>query len=103
MKPTTGRRVFLIINTVVLGLLAALCLFPLINILAMSFSGSTAVAAGKVTVFPVDFNLYAYQYVIGKRDFWKALLRSVERVAIGLPLNMLLTILKRLRSAVSWQ
>ena len=93
MKPTAGRKIFVVINTCLLSLLALLCLFPLLNILAMSFSGSTAVAAGKVSVFPVDFNLYAYNYVIGKRDFWNALRRSVVRVALGLPLNMILTIL----------
>ncbi|MGN0971407.1 MAG: carbohydrate ABC transporter permease [Aristaeellaceae bacterium] len=93
MKPTASRKVFIVINTLVLALLAALCLFPLINILAMSFSSSTAVAAGKVSIFPVEPNLYAYQYVIGKRDFWTSLQRSALRVVIGVPLNMILTIL----------
>ena len=93
MKPTASRKVFIVINTLLLALLAALCLFPLINILAMSFSSSTAVAAGKVSIFPVEPNLYAYQYVIGKHDFWTSLQRSALRVAIGVPLNMILTIL----------
>ena len=93
MKKSKGRIVFEVINVIVLSLLSFACLFPLLNILAMSFSSSTAVAAGKVSIFPVEFNLYAYDYVVGKADFWKALLRSVERVAIGLPLNMILTIM----------
>lgn len=87
MKKSKGRIVFEVINVIVLSLLSFACLFPLLNILAMSFSSSTAVAAGKVSIFPVEFNLYAYDYVVGKADFWKSLLRSVERVAIGLPLN----------------
>ena len=77
MKKSKGRIVFEVINVIVLSLLSFACLFPLLNILAMSFSSSTAVAAGKVSIFPVEFNL----------------LRSVERVAIGLPLNMILTIM----------
>ena len=93
MKKSKGRIVFEVINVIVLSLLSFACLFPLLNILAMSFSSSTAVAAGKVSIFPVEFNLYAYDYVVGKADFWKSLLRSVERVAIGLPLNMILTIM----------
>ena len=87
MKKSKGRIVFEVINVIVLSLLSFACLFPLLNILAMSFSSSTAVAAGKVSIFPVEFNLYAYDYVVGKADFWKALLRSVERVAIGLSIK----------------
>lgn len=78
MKKSKGRIVFEVINVIVLSLLSFACLFPLLNILAMSFSSSTAVAAGKVSIFPVEFNLYAYDYVVGKADFWKSLLRSVE-------------------------
>ena len=64
MKKSKGRIVFEVINVIVLSLLSFACLFPLLNILAMSFSSSTAVAAGKVSIFPVEFNLYAYDYVL---------------------------------------
>ena len=53
MKKSKGRIVFEVINVIVLSLLSFACLFPLLNILAMSFSSSTAVAAGKVSIFPV--------------------------------------------------
>lgn len=110
---TKGRLVFQIINYTVLIFLSLLCLFPLLNILAMSFSSATAVSAGRVSVWPVEFNTYAYSYVIGKRDFWNSLLKSVERVCIGVPFSMLITILVayplskertqlRLRSFYSW-
>lgn len=112
-KMTKGRLVFHIINYTVLIFLSLLCLFPLLNILAMSFSSATAVSAGRVSVWPVEFNTYAYSYVIGKRDFWNSLLKSVERVCIGVPFSMLITILVayplskertqlRLRSFYSW-
>lgn len=92
-RMTKGRIVFQIINYTVLTFLALICLFPLVNILAMSFSSATAVSAGKVLFFPVEFNTYAYQYVVGKKEFWNSLLRSVERVGIGVPFTMLITIL----------
>ena len=92
-KLTTGRIVFQIFNYTVLSLLALICLFPLLNILAMSFSSATAVSAGRVLFFPVEFNTYAYHYVIEKKEFWLSLLKSVERVCIGVPLTMLITIL----------
>jgi len=92
-KITKGRILFQVINYTVLSLLALICLFPLINILAMSFSSATAVSAGRVLFWPVEFNTYAYNYVIEKREFWISLLRSVERVCIGVPFTMLITIL----------
>ncbi len=112
-KMTKGRILFQIFNYSLLTLLAALCLFPLINILAMSFSSATAVAAGKVSLWPVEFNTAAYEYVLGKREFWKSLLVSAERVVIGVPFTMLITILVayplskersqlRMRSVYTW-
>lgn len=112
-KLSKGRIVFQIINYTVLTVLACLCLFPLINILAMSFSSATAVSAGSVSVWPVDFNLNAYEYVIGKKEFWDSLVVSIKRVVIGVPFTMLITILVayplskdrsqlRIRSIYTW-
>ena len=92
-KLSKGRIVFQIINYTVLTLLACVCLFPLINILAMSFSSASAVAGGNVSIWPVDFNLNAYEYVLRKAEFWDSLLVSVKRVLIGVPFTMLITIL----------
>lgn len=92
-RVTKGRIIFQIINYTVLTILALMCLFPLLNILAMSFSSASAVAAGKVLFFPVEFNTYAYNYVVGKKEFWTSLMKSVERVCIGVPFTMLITIL----------
>ena len=56
-KETLGRKVFIIFNYVFLLVTAIACLVPFINLLATSFSGSTAVAAGDVKFLPVDFTL----------------------------------------------
>lgn len=112
-KMTKGRILFQILNYTLLTFLAVLCLFPLIHILAMSFSSAAAVASGKVSLWPVEFNTAAYEYVVGKREFWKSLLVSVERVVIGVPFTMLITILVayplskersqlRMRTVYSW-
>lgn len=108
-----SRRVFVAFNYLFLAVVAAACLFPLINVLAISFSSSSAVGAGMVKLWPVDFTLKSYEFVIGKPEFSKAFLVSLERVAVGVPLNMLLTILVayplsrdrkdfRFRNAYAW-
>lgn len=110
---TGSRRIFVAFNYLFLAVVAAACLFPLINVLAISFSSSSAVGAGMVKLWPVDFTLKSYEFVIGKPEFSKAFLVSLERVAVGVPLNMLLTILVayplsrdrrdfRFRNAYAW-
>lgn len=73
-------------------LLTLSCLLPLINMVAISFSGSNAVSANKVGLLPVDFNTSAYKKLLGDAQFWKSFLISVERVVLGTFINMVFTI-----------
>jgi putative aldouronate transport system permease protein len=66
---------------------------PFINLLAISFSGSTAVAAGKVGLIPIDFTTASYQYVLESGKFFKAMLISIERVILGTGLNLILMVM----------
>lgn len=84
---------FLLIVSIVLFFMALSCLLPIINVLAISFSDNSAVAAGKVSFWPVDFTLAAYKYVLNDVKFFKSLIVSVERVLIGPLVNVLLVIL----------
>jgi len=84
---------FAAINTTFLILVALLCVLPLIHIVAVSFSSSTAAAAGYVKLWPVDFTLASYEFTGGREGFWRSMLVSIERIAIGTPLNLLLIIM----------
>ncbi|MFB5678876.1 carbohydrate ABC transporter permease [Paenibacillus terreus] len=90
---TLGRRLFIGFNYIFLTLLSMLCLLPLIHVLAVSFSSSSAAAAGYVKLWPVDFTLASYEYVLGKEEFFRSILVTLERVVIGLSVNMVLTVL----------
>lgn len=70
-KMTTGRRVFLIINFLVMAFVVFTTIYPFIYLLAQSFSSNNAVAAGKVTFLPVDFTLGTYKYVLMKKEFYQ--------------------------------
>ncbi len=81
--------------TVIYGivlLLGASCLFPLLNILAISFSGSAAVSANRVSILPVDFTLIAYNKILSDGQFWRSFLISVVRVLLALALNLAVTV-----------
>lgn len=80
--------VFTILNYIIIGFLGLICLIPLIHVLAISLSSSASATAGMVTLWPVDFTLESYAYVARRSAFWKSMLVSVERVVLGVGLNM---------------
>ncbi|CAM3404643.1 carbohydrate ABC transporter permease [Paenibacillus lupini] len=92
-KLTLSRKSFLIFNYILLGLTAFVCILPLINVLAISFSSSTAAAAGFVKLLPVDFTLSSYKYALQKHEFVDGFFVSLKRVGLGYAINMLLSIL----------
>jgi putative aldouronate transport system permease protein len=93
--PYSRRRFewFSVLNASFLILVSLICVLPLIHIVAVSFSSSTAAAAGYVKLWPVDFTLASYSYTASREAFWQSMLVSLERIAIGTPLNLFLTIL----------
>lgn len=92
-KKSLGMKIFTVFNYTFLTLLAITCLLPMVNQLAISFSSSSAVAAGKVGLFPVDFTLDSYKYMADKPEFWKSLAVSLERVLLAVPLSMFICVL----------
>ncbi|NBD22952.1 ABC transporter permease subunit [Paenibacillus sp. T1] len=113
IKASMPRKIFLVCNMAFLLIVALLCLAPFINLLAVSFSDKTAVAAGEVTFFPVGFTTVSYQFITNTSKFFMSLLVSLHRTAIGVPINLLLIILTayplsksrsdfRARSLFSW-
>ena len=93
IRPSRQRIAFLVCNYVFLLICALLCLFPLVHVLAISFSSASAAAAGLVSIFPVDFSIESYRYVASKTEFWTAFGVSVTRIALVLPMTLLVTIL----------
>ena len=87
------KEIFPFVNAGILVLLASICVLPFIHILAISFSKSTAASAGKVTFWPVGFNTTSYKAVVSRLEFWKSMLISLQRLSLGIVINMSLTIL----------
>lgn len=92
-KLSKGEKIFSIFNYIILTMAALVCILPMIHVLAVSLSSRSAVAAGIVKLWPVDFTLMSYKYVINKPEFFRSLLVSVKRVILGLLINMFLTII----------
>ncbi len=90
---SNSRNIFNTFNYAFLIFTSLLCILPFINLLAVSFSGSAAVSAGEVRFWPVDFTTKAYEFALSGGKFFRALMISVERVILGVALNLLLMVL----------
>lgn len=88
-----GRRIFLWINGCFFIVYALVCLFPIVHVLAVSLSSSSAVVAGRVSFLPVEFTLRSYEYILNNSEFWQAMKVSGQRILIGVPFSMIFTIL----------
>ncbi|WP_217592884.1 carbohydrate ABC transporter permease [Cohnella sp. GbtcB17] len=88
-----GTRIFRVCNHIFLIALALLCILPLVQVLAMSFSASSAVAAGLVRLWPVDFTLKSYVYILKNAQFLGSFGVTLQRVALGFLINMVLVVL----------
>ena len=85
--------IFTIVNYIITGFLGLICLIPLIHVLAISLSSSAAATGGLVTLWPVQFTLESYAYVARRAAFWRSMMMSVLRVALGVSINMFFCIM----------
>ena len=88
----SNRTVDLVI-LLALVLTALISLYPLWYTIALSVSDQAAANAGKVTVWPVGFNLTSYQIILDDDKFFRAFGVSVKRVVLGGVLNFILTVI----------
>ena len=70
-------------NVTVILLITIIILVPLLNVLASSFSGSTALAEGGFIFFPKEWSLDNYRAVFKDTSIWKAFFISVAKTVIG--------------------
>lgn len=92
-KMTAGEKVFSIFNYIFLSMAGLICILPMIHLLAVSFSSKTAATAGRVVLWPIEFTSMAYKFMLDKPEFLKAFLITLERIFIGLPINLVLIVL----------
>ena len=90
---TIGRKTADILIYLTVIFMTMCCLFPLLNMVAISFSDKAAASANMVGLVPVDFTTSAYKTLLGESQFWVSFWISIKRVFLGTIINMILTIL----------
>ena len=97
-----GERIFEAFNVTILLIVGAAMIFPFLNMLAVSFSGESAVLTGKVVLWPVDFQTSTYQYVTGQNQFWTSLKVTVLTTILGTAGSMIVTCMAAYPLAKTW-
>lgn len=88
---TRGDRVFDVINTILLSLLALSFIYVLIFVLSASLSSPTAVYSGKVILWPVDWTLEGYERVFRESKVWVGYRNTAIYTLIGTLISVALT------------
>ncbi|BBH23489.1 ABC transporter permease [Paenibacillus baekrokdamisoli] len=93
MRESRWRAGFHVFNYTFLCLISIACVLPMVHVLALSLSSNAAASAGIVRLWPIGFNTTSYSYVMEQAAFINSFVISLKRVAIGVSINILLTIL----------
>jgi putative aldouronate transport system permease protein len=88
-----AQRVFGIFNITFLFFVSLTCILPFLHLLAVSLSSSTPVTAGQVHFWPKNFTVQSYKFLLTNRRFLGSFLVSMERVLLGVSLNLILCVI----------
>ena len=91
IRESLGRRVYLRVNAVVLILLCAIMLYPVIYVMACSFSNETAILRGEVSLLPVQPHAQAYLKVFRYPQLWVSYRNTFFYTFAGTAVNLVLT------------
>jgi len=92
MRDSFGDKIFSAVVYTLLTLLLLLCLGPLLNIVAVSLSSTTAIQTGKVFLWPVEISFDSYKLLVHGTRITRSLLNSVQLTVVGVALCMACTI-----------
>jgi len=81
-----------LISTIML-ILAAVCVLPLLHVIAVSFSSPAALMRGEIGIFPVEFQVQSYLDIIGDGRFVRSLIWTVVLTATVVIINLIMTVL----------
>lgn len=91
IRTSRGYRVFQVVNTVILLGVIVVTLYPIINIVARSFSSDGYIRSGKVSLWPRGFNVTTYKAVMTNSMFWTDYKNTVFYTVVATVVAMFLT------------
>lgn len=90
-KKAIKMSIFDIINTVLMLGIAAITVYPVIYIVAISFSETVYIVQNKVFLFPKGFNIDAYKEILRSDRVPRAYMNTILYTSVGTFCNVLMT------------
>ena len=90
LKRTRSESIFNVFNYAIMIIVCLSCLLPFVHLFAISLSTNVAVQTNQVIFWPVGFNTDAYEFAFQNGRFMQAFWISVQRIALGLVINLTL-------------
>ncbi|WP_406248877.1 carbohydrate ABC transporter permease [Microbacterium sp. M] len=91
LRVTPGRRIFSVINAIVLIAFALICVLPFVNVLASSLATPGELATRPFILWPETFSLDAYRYILSTPTIFRALGVSAIVTIGGTFISLVLT------------
>lgn len=86
-----GYTAFRVVNVTIMLVVVAVTLFPVLNILAKSFSDLKSLTENKVTLIPKGFNLSTYHTVMRDVTFWVDYRNTLIYTVLGTAISLIMT------------
>ncbi len=90
---STADKAFDIINYSLLAGLTVIILYPLYFIVIASFSDPVAINSGRISFFPVGFNILGYKRIFENTDIWRSYSNTIFYTAAGTLINVVMTMM----------
>ena len=78
---------------VIIIVLTLVVLYPIVYIVSASFSSTTAIAQGRVWLWPVEFSTQAYEVLLEYEDIWVGYRNTIFYTVVATVLNVGLTMM----------
>ncbi|XEC95813.1 carbohydrate ABC transporter permease [Paenibacillus tarimensis] len=92
MRQTLIERSFQWLNYTFLVLAAATMVFPLLHLLAVSFSSPIAADSKKVFLIPLEFTTASWEHILQNKKLWKSFGITVYITVVGTFISMFLSV-----------
>lgn len=93
IKDTLSDKVLNVITSIILIFMLLIVIYPVMFIIAASFSSSRALEAGRVFMWPVEPTLWAYEFVLGYKPVLTGFRNTLFYCAWGVLFDTFITLL----------
>lgn len=91
IRDTLGDRLFYAVCYLITALFMLAVLYPLVYILSASFSSADAITSGRMWLYPVDFSLVGYRYILKYDAIWLGYRNTLFYTFVGTLINVAMT------------